>query len=93
MKKIWNEGRILGMSAYELFVRELLSDNPEATVPSEKEWLSSTLGNGNTMLLKIPSGTSAGWHDYELPSTSFLAAVSIPASPVSTKNKTLVAEA
>ena len=76
MKEIYNEGRVTGFSAYELYVRQQLADDPDASLPSEKEWLSSMLADGNTMLLKIKAGTEAGYHDYPLPETSYLAAAS-----------------
>lgn len=82
MKQIYNEGRVVGFSAYELYVRQQLSQNPEASIPTEREWLSNTIGFGNSMLLKVPSGTTAGYHDFELPQKSNLCACSeIIASP------------
>lgn len=72
MKEIYNEGRILGLTAYELYVRQQLASNPEVKLPSEREWLTSSIGSGSSMLLKIPAGTTSGFHDYPLPSTSAL---------------------
>ena len=76
MKEIYNEGRVVGLSAWELYVRQQLSTNPNIPLPTEREWLSSTVGSGNSMLLKIPSGTTSGYHDYKLPATSALCAAS-----------------
>lgn len=76
MKEIYNEGRILGYSAFELYVRQQLSENPDVTLPTEREWLTSTVGSGSSMLLKIPAGTTSGYHDYSLPTNSALCGAS-----------------
>ena len=70
MKQIYNEGRIAGLSQYELYVRQLLSLNPEATPLTEREWLASTLSANISMILKIKAGTHSGIHNYTLPSNS-----------------------
>lgn len=72
MKEIYNEGRVVGLNNWELYVRQLLSMNPEATPMSEREWLASMLSESNSMILKIASGTTQGYHDYPLPSNSDL---------------------
>lgn len=74
MKTIYNEGRVVGLSQYELYVRQLLSLNPEATPMTEREWLTNTLANNTSMILRIPAGTSRGVHDYVLPEKSNLCA-------------------
>lgn len=72
MKEIYNEGRVVGLSQYELYVRQLLSTHPEATPMTEREWLVANLGESSSMILKIASGTTKGYHDYILPSNSEL---------------------
>lgn len=72
IKVIYNEGRVVGLSAYELYVRKFYEENPGATPPSEKAWLSSMFGAGSAMILKISSGTAAGVQDFALPSNSAL---------------------
>lgn len=72
MKQIYNEGRVVGLSQYELYVRQLLATNPTATPLSESEWLKTTLSCNCSMILKLPSGTTAGAHDYILPEGSDL---------------------
>lgn len=72
IKTIYNEGRVVGLSAYELYVRKLLEDNPSVTPPSESAWLANMFGNGSAMILKINSGTLEGVQDFELPSGSVL---------------------
>lgn len=77
-RTLWNEGRVVGLSAYEIFVRHVLAKDSSATVPSEVEWLTSMMANGSAMLLKIDANDSAsqivGSHyiDVELPSNSIL---------------------
>lgn len=82
-QEIYNEGRVLGFSAWEIFVREALDSgmSPE-DIPDEQEWLTAMIGSGASMVLNIAAGTSAGIHDYELPAGSKLAASgTIIASP------------
>lgn len=78
-RQIWNEGRVVGYSAYELFVKQLLSKNPNATPPTEKEWLSSMIGMGNALILKITSDNTDGIHyrDFEFPENSNLCGAGI----------------
>ena len=76
-QQIYNEGRVVGFSAYEIYVRHLLSQDPDAKVPTEKEWLAATIGRGASMILKVGSSTSVGVHDYELPGSSTLCAAGV----------------
>lgn len=73
MRQIWNEGRVVGLSAYEIYVRHMMSEFGDNThILTEREWLASTLGDGISMILKIPSGTKKGIVEYTLPSNSLL---------------------
>lgn len=83
MKSIYNEGRVVGLSAYELYVKHQLSQFPELPVLTEREWLADSIGNGSSMILKIASNTAEGIHDYPLPSDSLLC------SPTSTLTASL----
>lgn len=74
MREIWNEGRVVGLSAYELYVRHTLSEFPNEPVMSEKEWLASTLGDGLSLILKLSAGTGKGIHTFQLPSPALCAA-------------------
>ena len=74
MRTLYNEGRVRGLDAYESYIRQMLATNPEATILSEREWLSSIMNAGSSMVLKIAAGTTAGYHDYELPEASDLCA-------------------
>lgn len=53
-KELYNEGRVVGMSAYEIYTRQHLSIDPLNPPASEREWLASTIAMGESMLLKIP---------------------------------------
>lgn len=50
-----NEGRVVGVSSYEEYVRQLKSVDPTFDVCTEREWLSSSLGMGSSLVLKIPA--------------------------------------
>lgn len=76
---IYNEGRVVGFSAYETYIRQHLAELGDSIEPaSEREWLASMLAGGSAVLLKIPAGISnavshnTGWFylDTNLPNTS-----------------------
>ncbi len=75
-QEIYNEGRVVGLSAWELYKRQALSNGvPEPEIPNEREWLASMIGAGASMVLKITDanrGFVAGVHEYELPANSNL---------------------
>lgn len=72
MKALYNEGRVSGLSSYELYVRQALAADPDANIMTEAEWLGANLARSNSMILKIAAGTTAGYHDYVLPENSAL---------------------
>ena len=77
--QIFNEGRVVGLSAYELYVQQHLAEHPDIEAASELEWLASSLGSGAALILKVPAGSVVG--DYlivsvTLPRDSALAACS-----------------
>lgn len=79
-KEIYNMGRSVGMSAWEIYVRQSLLLNPEIEPLSEREWLSDSIGIGTSMLLKIEAEPNDINHnkphyvDYQLPNNSLLCA-------------------
>lgn len=79
-REIWNEGRVVGLSAYELYVKQHLSEDPDTPVATEREWLASSLGMGSSMILKMPNVNqdSTSYQEYyvdiPLPADSRLAA-------------------
>lgn len=85
-KQIYNEGRVVGLSAYESYVRRKLADDENAQVASEREWLASTLGMGASLLLHVdantqmtvPSSSYSGlrYCDFPFPKSSKLGAAS-----------------
>lgn len=77
-QEIYNEGRVVGLSAWELFAKTAESNGvlPQ-DIPTESQWLASMIGAGSSMILRIPANTSAGVHDYELPLGSNLSAAGV----------------
>lgn len=53
--EIWNQGRVVGLSAYEVYVKQHLAEDPNTPVASEREWLASSLAMGSSMLAKLPN--------------------------------------
>lgn len=78
-RTIWNEGRVVGYSAYEVYVRQLLAEDPDATPATEKEWLSTMLAMGSSMLLRIGTDDVDGLHyvEVEFPEDSRLCAANM----------------
>ena len=58
MRKIYNEGRIQGLSSYEIYAKLHQSVDPNNPPASEREWLASSLAMGASMLLKIEADTN-----------------------------------
>lgn len=77
-KTIYNEGRVVGYSAYEQYVKQAIEENPDGTPATEREWLASTIAMGSSMLLKISEGTGKEDQitmlDVKLPSNTRLCA-------------------
>lgn len=72
MRTIYDEGRVVGLSAYEIFVRNWAEFQPDIKPPTEREWLADSIGKGASMILVIKANTTAGYHDYYLPEGSLL---------------------
>lgn len=56
-REIWNEGRVVGSSAYEVYVKQHLSEYPEVPPATERQWLAASLAMGSSMILKMPNVT------------------------------------
>lgn len=57
-KEIYNEGRVVGFSAYELYVKNAIAsglDPMAGEVATEREWLGSMLAMGAAMIVEVPS--------------------------------------
>lgn len=52
-KQLWNEGRVVGYSAYEIYLKYALEHDPKHTPASEKQWLASMMAMGSAMLLEV----------------------------------------
>ena len=77
-REIWSEGRVVGLSSYEVYVKQHMSEDPLTPPASEREWLASSLAMGTSMLLKVPNiNQGAKEHtsvDIYLPNNSKIAA-------------------
>ena len=59
---IYNEGRTVGYSAYETYIKQFLSENPTGTPATEREWLSSMLASGASLMLHVPADNDDSLH-------------------------------
>lgn len=78
-REIWNEGRVVGYSSYELYVKQQQAVDPGAEPATEREWLASTISSGSSMILRIDANTSVQegqeWYkEVALPTNSSLCA-------------------
>ena len=73
-KTIWSEGRVQGMSAWELYARYVTADGGNPS--NEKSWLASTLSYGASLLLWVAPDTveNAHYRDFEFPTNCRLGA-------------------
>lgn len=77
-RQIWNEGRVQGYSAYEIYLKQALSDNPDLQPATEREWLASSIACGSSMVVKIPkTSNDIGYLDIALPENSKLCAANV----------------
>lgn len=81
-KKIWNEGRVVGYSSYEMYVKNFLERYPDQVPASERQWTASMLGMGASMLVKVTGNAGSNQStqptiiDIPLPEHSMLCACS-----------------
>lgn len=76
--ELWGEGRVVGYSAYEIYVKQHLALNPTVKPATERQWLASSLASGASVLLKIVADSTSSakavtdnWSvDYKLPENS-----------------------
>lgn len=80
-RKIFNEGRVAGYSAYEIYTKlhQATVTDPTVQPASEREWLASSLAMGASMLLKIEADTNhednENWtKDIQFPDNTLLCA-------------------
>ncbi len=77
-RQLWNEGRVVGYSAYEMYVRHALETDPNHEPVSERQWLASMIAMGSSMLLKIDPDDeiydNLHYRDIQFPSDSRLCA-------------------
>ena len=77
-REIWSEGRVVGLSSYEIYVKQHLAEDPNTPPASEREWLASSIAMGSSMILKVPNVNQGSkqhrYVDIFLPTNSKLAA-------------------
>ena len=76
-QSIYNEGRVVGLSAYEIYVRNVLAKDANAVPASEADWLAANIASGSSLIVKIPAGintTNNGYIDIPVPEGSQLCA-------------------
>jgi len=56
--ELLNLGRVVGMSAYEIYIKQAVSEDPDTTPSTEREWLASTIAMGSSMLLRVGAAPS-----------------------------------
>ena len=81
-RQIWNEGRVQGYSAYEIYLKQALSDNPDLQPATEREWLASSIACGSSLIMRLPrivpnSLEGANYLDIPLPQNSKLCAANV----------------
>lgn len=72
MATIFNEGRVVGLSAYESYVRQAKTQQvPEEDIVSEKEWLLDMIASGRSLLLKVPEVVAGDESVYQVIKINF----------------------
>lgn len=79
MRTLWNEGRVVGYSAYEIYVQKVAESDPTAIPATEKQWLSSSIAAGSSMLVWIEPDDISGQHyrDVQFPDSCKLCAANV----------------
>ena len=79
MRTLWNEGRVVGYSAYEIYVQKVAEADPTAIPATEKQWLSSSIAAGSSMLVWIEPDDISGQHyrDIQFPESCKLCAANV----------------
>ena len=77
--QLYNEGRVVGLSAYEVYVKHAYAEDPDHPPATEREWLASTMAMGSSMILRVPTVTQSDeevhtFIDIQLPDGCMLAA-------------------
>lgn len=64
-RELWNEGRVVGLSAHEIYVRQHMIEDPTTPPASEREWLAASLGSGASVLVHVGQ-TTGGDQDHHI---------------------------
>lgn len=78
-RTLYNEGRVVGLSAYEVYVKQHAAEDPSNPPATERQWLASTVAFGSSMILKVPQNIAHGeeenWvYEVQFPSSTRLCA-------------------
>lgn len=75
-KTIMNEGRVQGLSSYEIYLKQHYATNPDLTPATERQWLSASLAMGSSLLVKYGPDSDDSLHyvDIQLPADTRLCA-------------------
>lgn len=52
---IWDQGRVVGYSSYEIYLKKHFEKYPDIDPPSEEQWLASSLAMGQSMIVSVPN--------------------------------------
>lgn len=89
--ELWNQGRVVGLSAYEVYVNQTLSEDPNAEPASERQWLASSLAMGSSLLLKINPNQITQIADTVTGKPYYIFTVSLPATSTLCAANTIIA--
>ena len=77
-QEIYNEGRIVGLSAWEIFAKNAEANGVDPhDIPTESQWLTAMIGAGASMILRVPANTQKGVYEVDLPLGSNLSAAGV----------------
>lgn len=77
-QEIYNEGRIVGLSAWEIFAKNAEANGVDPhDIPTESQWLTAMIGAGASMILRVPANTQKGIYEVDLPLGSNLSAAGV----------------
>lgn len=54
-QEIWDQGRVVGYSSYEIYLKKHFEKYPDIDPPSEEQWLASSLAMGQSMIVSVPN--------------------------------------
>lgn len=89
--QIWNQGRVVGYSAYEIYVKQHLAEHPDEPIASERQWLAASIGSGSSLLLVMPEVRKSGTRGADSPNNYFYIDIPLPRDSILAAANTIVA--